>query len=90
MTDITPAARRHRWNENEPVRLAACDDGNDRTEKTCPQCGVVKITVHPPKGFPWREWRTKEGHVWTGALTPPCVAAEAPAPAPASAEVPFA
>ena len=65
----------HRWNDTPPVRLAAesFPDGNARTEKTCPKCGLVKITVHPPHGFPWREWRTREGKIWHGASTPPCL-----------------
>ncbi len=78
-------AKRHSWNATDPKRIAACDcpDGNDRTEKTCPVCGLVKITVHPAQGFPWREWRTKDGKRWVGDATPPCVEAMAPA------EVPF-
>jgi hypothetical protein len=37
-------------------------------------CGVVRITVHPPQGFPWVEWRTgdpgQSQQRWSG--TPPC------------------
>ncbi len=49
-------------------------DGNERTERTCQNCGLVKITVHPPHGFPWREWRMRGGDE-TIALTttPPCL-----------------
>jgi hypothetical protein len=60
------ASARHSWNSTDPKSIAACDslDGNDRTEKTCAACGLVKITVHPPRGLPWREWRTKAGKGW--------------------------
>jgi hypothetical protein len=68
-------ARRHRWLDCDEKRIAACDspDGNDRTEKKCPVCGLVKITVHPPHGFPWREWRRKGGERVYGQATPPCI-----------------
>lgn len=73
--DITTITRRHSWNESNPVYLDGhdCTDGNDRTEKTCPKCRMVKITVHPPRGFPWHEWRTKDGKTWQGTSTPPCL-----------------
>jgi hypothetical protein len=69
------ASARHSWNSTDPKSIAACDslDGNDRTEKTCAACGLVKITVHPPRGLPWREWRTKAGKGWVGDSTPPCI-----------------
>lgn len=72
MSDIS---RRHRWNESDHVRISGidCADGNDRTQKSCALCGLIKITVHPPHGFPWREWKTKDGKVWQGASTPPCL-----------------
>lgn len=80
-----PNGPRHRWNSIEVKRIAACDspDGNERTERTCAFCGLVKITVHPPAGFAWREWRTKDGSKWQGECTPPCVALSD------AAEVPF-
>ena len=72
---------RHTWpDEGDPGfhRIPACEspDGNDRTEKTCAKCSLVKITVHGPQGFPWREWRTKEGKPWHGDSTPPCLVTE--------------
>lgn len=30
---------------------------HQQTERTCPKCKLVKITVHPPQGDGWREWR---------------------------------
>lgn len=79
----------HRWNlEN---RIPACDspDGNERTERTCPFCSLTKITVHPSRGLPWREWRLKDGRQLVGGNTPHgCVAAEKVSAAPS--EVPFA
>jgi hypothetical protein len=51
-----------------------CPDGNERTERTCARCGLVKITVHPPRGLAWREWRTPEGQTMQLDATPPCLA----------------
>lgn len=62
--------RRHRWGEGVLV-----GEYLDRTERTCALCGLVKITVHPPQGWPWREWRTREGKRWEGENTPPCLEA---------------
>jgi hypothetical protein len=78
MTDhsVIERAARHRWPKaGEPNyrSLVACIDGNDRTERVCLSCGLVKITVHPPKGFAWREWRTRDGKPWVGDITPPCL-----------------
>jgi hypothetical protein len=75
MTDTAP--RRHRWPNAGDEGYRSLDghmyvDGNDRTERSCQICGLIKITVHPPQGFPWREWRTKDGKPWVGYLTPPC------------------
>jgi hypothetical protein len=70
-----PPPRRHSWNELPVSRLAACEfpDGNARTLRVCNQCGMVKVTVHGGDGSAWREWRTKDGKVWQGKLTPPCL-----------------
>lgn len=67
-------ARKHRW--GDPVWTPGMEnhDGNDRTERACIFCGLVKITVHPPSGLPWREWRTKDGMVAQLTATPPCLA----------------
>lgn len=66
-------AIRHKW--GDPVRIAGHDthDGNDRTERTCALCKIVKITVHPPVGNAWREWRTKDGMTAVLTMTPPCL-----------------
>lgn len=57
---------RHRW--GDPARLI------DRTERTCAHCGLVKITVHPPHGYPWREWRHRDSPVRIAlTTTPPCL-----------------
>jgi len=80
-TDLMPAvvfstpARKHEWRKLPAVYLAAADspDGNGRTERPCSLCGLRKITVHGAQGFPWREWRTAAGKVWTGEATPPCL-----------------
>lgn len=71
VTIATPA-RKHRWVGEH--RIPACDsfDGNERTERGCPLCGLVKITVHYLHGIPQREWRTAKGRRIMHAATPPC------------------
>ena len=79
--DLMPAlefpvkARRHSWNLDTAKHLAAvdCKDGNGRTERTCKNCQMVRITVHYPHGFPGKEWRTRDGKLWHGQMTPPCL-----------------
>lgn len=65
---VTPLARKHRWGDGVHV-----GEHLDRTERACALCGLVKVTVHPPVGFPWREWRMRDGKTWQGDATPPCV-----------------
>jgi hypothetical protein len=69
------APRRHRWDREQVKYLAhiECSDGNSRTLTPCLQCEMVKVTVIPPHGFPWHEWRTRAGSVWVGEATPPCI-----------------
>jgi hypothetical protein len=71
---------RHRWNAIDVRRIPACEstDGNNRSERDCMLCGMVKVTVHPAQGLAWREWRTKSGSVWPGNLTPPCLSPTEP------------
>lgn len=41
---------KHRW--SDPFRQ------HHKTERYCINCGLVKVTRHPPQGFPWKEfWR---------------------------------
>ena len=69
------SAGRHEWNDGAERRLAATDagDGNARNERDCLHCGMTRITVIPPHGYPWHEWRTRDGQVWVGEATPPCL-----------------
>lgn len=64
---------RHRWGDRKWFEGFECADGNGRSERTCEHCGLVKITVHPPIGMPWRLWRTPTGMVAQIDATPPCV-----------------
>lgn len=68
-------APRHKW--GEPLRFAAedCPNGCEQTERRCLNgCGTVRITVHPPNGRAWIEWRTSDpGHAQRQLpATPPC------------------
>lgn len=66
--------RHGRWINEKRIPASESHDGNERTERACERCGLVKITVHPPYGFPFRQWRTVAGEKWQGELTPPCIA----------------
>lgn len=73
----------HKWNLESRIPASDSPDGNERTEKTCPFCLLVKITVHPPRGLPWREWRTKDGRQLIGGNTPHgCIGAAKVSPQP--------
>lgn len=74
------ATRKHQWDHAGTRRMAGVDrdDGNARNECDCLLCGLTKITIIPPHGWPWREWRTKDGAIWKGQATPPCIEAVAP------------
>jgi hypothetical protein len=67
---------RHKWDHAGERRLSGfdCTDGNARNERTCVKCGIVRITVMPPHGLPWHEWRVKDGGTYVGEATPPCLA----------------
>ena len=68
---------RHSWSGGV-VRFGprALGNGCDQTERTCSRCGLVKITVHPPEGLPWIEWRQGEGPQIQLSTTPPCMATQ--------------
>jgi len=75
-------ARRHRWDHAHERRIPACDapDGNDRTEKDCTLCGIVKITVHGADRTHWHKWRLSDGQEWPVDSTPACEGTPKPAP----------
>lgn len=75
MPELVTPTPRHSWGSPVTVLPADSSDGNERTERTCAHCGLVKITVHYARGLPGREWRTKEGKRWVGDATPPCLGA---------------
>jgi hypothetical protein len=65
---------RHRWDiHREQRRAADCfADGCGRTIRVCANCGLRKVTVHPPQGFPFHEWMTPDDQIWRSEMTPPC------------------
>lgn len=71
MTDTAVVSnRRHRWGDpitldNEPR------SGCQETHRKCVLCSLVKITVHPPHGLPYRLWQYPDGERADG-LTPMC------------------
>jgi hypothetical protein len=47
---------------------------HQQTERTCMKCPLVKITVHPPQGGGWREWRWGDApSQFIDVVTPACV-----------------
>ena len=62
---------RHRWHAGVE-RIAECADGNARSVRRCARCGLLRITVHPPHGYPWLEWQDPDGVVRQQVHTPPC------------------
>lgn len=73
--DSNRESRNHSWDPEKTKKILACDspDGNERTERTCKNCDLVKITIHYPHGFPGREWRHPSGGKIALSRTPPCV-----------------
>lgn len=72
---------RHDWVGGKQRRIPACEslDGNDRTEKECAACRLVKVTIHYPYGQRVeREWITASGVKWEGNATPPCIPKDKP------------
>jgi hypothetical protein len=75
VTQTLPTTTKHK-RDRVPTYIGAnqSPDGNERQERACQSCGLIKITVIPPKmpPFPWRRWR------WPGLLefaadqTPTC------------------
>ena len=65
-------APRHHWGAAYTVLPNDSHNGCELTQRICEICGLVKITVHPPEGFPYRQWRGKGGMLATLEHTPPC------------------
>lgn len=55
---------RHRW--RDPDRF------EHHSERRCEFCSLIKITMHPPRGNPWREWRYNSGKNFKSDVTPRC------------------
>jgi hypothetical protein len=72
-TETLPTrARRHRW-KGAPVTILPDESksGCEETHRTCEYCGLVRVTVHPPVGFPFSLWQYPDGERSDG-LTPMC------------------
>lgn len=54
-------ARRHKWDGPVNIHRDTSASGCDETERPCALCGLVKLTVHQPDGYPYRAWRTARG-----------------------------
>lgn len=54
-------ARRHKWADPVNIHRDTSHSGCDETERPCALCGLVKITVHQPVGYPYRAFRSKGG-----------------------------
>lgn len=65
---------RHDWRKLTPRMVPASESptGCDQTERECSVCGLLKITVHPPRELPYRAWRAPGQQQVTMDHTPPC------------------
>lgn len=75
VTQLSDRDRRppnHRWGPRMLVNDGTVH-GCEQSERTCLRCGLVRVTVHPPQGLPWREWRPEGGPQMQFTNTPPCV-----------------
>lgn len=76
---MTDKPLHHKW--GAPIRFPAEESPRncEQTERTCLRCRIVKITVHPPHGPVWTEWRTGDAGQYQMQLsaTPPCREARA-------------
>jgi len=66
-----PTAR-HRWGDPF-ARLENTPSGCAETERICKHCGMMRITVHPPEGYPWLEWKARGQKRVQLDQTPPCL-----------------
>jgi hypothetical protein len=75
MTEPVLKPRRHSWpkegQEGYARVLPTDDDANEYSIRTCAICGVMKVTVHPPRGFAFRLWRKPTGET-SRQFMPPC------------------
>jgi hypothetical protein len=74
---LTLKARKHSWGDPKYIHPDSTPSGCRETEKACRNCGLIKITVHPPEGpgngYPYPAWRTKGGTRFPdNGLTPLC------------------
>ncbi len=70
---------KHRWDRDNIKRIPACESpsGNNQTERTCRQCGMVRVTVHAPDNRAWPEWRhPKSPNQFACGHAPPCIPPE--------------
>lgn len=63
---------RHKWGDRVTV-VDNTSSGCEQGERTCVRCGIVRVTVHPPRGLPWREWRPRGCVQIQLSSTPPCL-----------------
>ena len=71
--ELSAKDRKHSWIGENRIIPADSPDGNERCERACIHCGLIKVTVHGGEGFPWREWRKANGERVYGQATPPCL-----------------
>lgn len=63
--------RNHRWIERKTILPDDSVSGCEETHRQCEHCPLIRITVHPPHGLPYRLWQYRDGERADG-LTPMC------------------
>lgn len=61
MTDITQLTNpRHSWMGEQRISALDAVSHCNETWRACVHCGVIKVTVHPPVGHPYRAWNFRD------------------------------
>lgn len=59
--EVVPLLRKHKWRDPISKLRDSTPSNCEETERECERCRLIKITVHPPFGRPYRMWRTAGG-----------------------------
>lgn len=68
-------ALRHKWDRDNIRSIHARESPTncEQTERHCLSCGLFMLTIHPPKGIPFRMWRWgDDGKQFKAGRTPVC------------------
>lgn len=67
--------RNHAWDYLHKRNVPAIESPSncEQTERDCKHCSLIRVTVHPPRGNPYRAWRYAGSETqFTADKTPKC------------------